>query len=297
MCFTLLFSVAFSILALNSSWIAFLHSALNFAGFFSIVSAGIPSFCRYSLFSMAQLSFSFLLRMVLRVLFCPWLIRLCMFSLFLFIIAIGSRNPVSMYVLVLSGSCIEKEVSAVCVWSQGSPTASPSGAWRHRPVSHTWMWPTWRPCIGQAPKLQRLSEWLGPRWCWHKTVQTTLMQCRQGACNPGDYLWGSYVWTQASDGPWQLCCQCEGTKTFLGRVVLLDISPGRLRCAINYCQMSLRFNPSKCNIMRLFHIQKPTTHRIAPCQFACTRPDFNWENSRDIHQTMELENRRGRAMF
>ena len=54
-------------------------------------------FCRYSLFSMAQLSFSFLLRMVFRVLFWPWLIWLCMFSLFLFIIVIGSRNPVSMY--------------------------------------------------------------------------------------------------------------------------------------------------------------------------------------------------------
>ena len=97
MCFTLLFSVVFSILALNFSGIAFLHSTLNFAGFFSIVSAGIPSFCRYSLFSMAQLSSSFLWRMVFRVLFCPWLIRLCMFSLFLFIIAIGSRNPVPIY--------------------------------------------------------------------------------------------------------------------------------------------------------------------------------------------------------
>ena len=48
--FTLLFSVAFFIFALNSSWIAFLHSALNFAGFSSIISAGIPSFCRYWLF-------------------------------------------------------------------------------------------------------------------------------------------------------------------------------------------------------------------------------------------------------
>ena len=41
-------------------------------------------------------------------------------------------------------------------------------------------------------------------------------------------IWDSCVWIRVTDGPWRLCCQCGGTKTFLGRVVLLRISPGRL---------------------------------------------------------------------
>ena len=41
--------------------------------------------------------------------------------------------------LVLSGSYKGMRVSAVWAWSRESPTAGPSGAWRHWPVSHTWM--------------------------------------------------------------------------------------------------------------------------------------------------------------
>ena len=94
-------SVAFSIFALSSSWIAFL--CFEFCSFLLHHFYWESCFLRYSLFSMALPSFSFLSRMFYRVLFCPCFIRLCMFSLFLFIMAVG--NPVSMYKHSLGVDC------------------------------------------------------------------------------------------------------------------------------------------------------------------------------------------------